>query len=292
MAISSLINKHLNQARSLKYQIKYTLRDWQRIITEQKRLAEIVNKKEIRVIGLRRSGNHAIINWMVKQQSGYVSHLNNLIPQCNPYRVLYCHYPKERLKEESWGHFRKKDCLIYSYEDYSLKNITDHKFEKNHNLYIGKSEVRYDLIILRDPFNLLASRIKSDMLDVKEENLQIIDLWIEYAKEFLQKSNYLHHNKICVNYNRWVSDVNYRQEIATHLNLDFTDTGFNEVRGYGGGSSFDGQDFHGKASDMNVNNRWQHIMDHPLYHQFISNSELMDYFEQIFGCFEGMRLPK
>ncbi|MGK7950711.1 MAG: hypothetical protein AB4368_18515 [Xenococcaceae cyanobacterium] len=288
-----LFANKLGRVKSLKYQVKYVIgeakyviRDWQRVITEQDKLAEIVNQKEIRVVGLRRSGNHAVINWINKQESGYVSHLNNIVPKCNPYRLLYRHYPKERLREESWGYFRPKDCLIYSYEDYCLKQITDRQFENKHDLYLGKSKIRYDVLILRDPFNLLASRIKSNMLPVKNKYLSLSELWINYAKEFLQETNYLQNNKVCINYNRWVSDKNYRHQIADSLQLNFTDAGFDEVRGYGGGSSFDGRDFHGLASNMDVNNRWKNITDHPKYHQFLANEQLMSYSQKIFGDFE------
>lgn len=71
------------------------------------------------------------------------------------------------------------------------------------------------------------------MLQVKNKNFTLSDLWIDYAKEFLQETNYLPNNKVCVNYNLWVSDVNYRREVANRLNLDFTDAGFDEVRRYG-----------------------------------------------------------
>lgn len=38
----------------------------------------------------------------------------------------------------------------------------------------------------------------------------MIDLWIDYAKEYLGETNYLKHNKICINYNQWFADVEYQ----------------------------------------------------------------------------------
>lgn len=79
---------------------------------------------------MRRTGNHAVIKWIEKQQAGVVWCLNNLPIAENPYRHRY-EYPEksdpswqvERLLPEAQGHFTSKDCLIYSYEDYPSECI-------------------------------------------------------------------------------------------------------------------------------------------------------------------------
>lgn len=43
---------------------------------KQNRSQETVTDKEIRVIGLKRSGNHGIMGWIEKQSTGVVVHLN------------------------------------------------------------------------------------------------------------------------------------------------------------------------------------------------------------------------
>jgi len=248
---------------------------------------EIVNQKEIRVVGLKRSGNHAIINWIRKQHHGEVWHLNKIPVKRNPYRFLYEHYPKEKLKQEAKGNFTKKDCLIYSYEDHALEQITNKGFESKAELYLGKSASKYDLLILRDPFNLLASRFKKGYIKVKCPDITLVELWISYAKEYLGETNLLKSKKICVNYNQWFSDVNYRRQLAEQLNVKFSDAGFNDVKGQGGGSSFDGLTFRGKAAEMDVLNRWKVFADDPQYRKLIDNVELRDYSERIFGHIPG-----
>ena len=47
-----------------------------------------VNAKEIRIVGLRRTGNHALINWIQKQAAGSLF-LNDLRVDCNPYLRQY-----------------------------------------------------------------------------------------------------------------------------------------------------------------------------------------------------------
>ncbi len=260
--------------------------------------SDIVNQKEIRLAGLRRTGNHAIVSWIQEQQKsmGSVLHLNNIKVNENPYRCkcqnLSYYFPEhkwsiEQYKLQGRGNLIPRDCLIYSYEDYPLEYIFSKRFERKHDLYLGKAKQRYDLLIIRDPFNLLASRLKNNFLPVKSKKHGFIDLWIDYAKEYLGETNYLKHQKVCVNYNLWTSDRDYRQNIAQKLKIDFSDAGIDKVHSCGGGSSFDGKNLDGKANQMDVGGRWKHFADDPVYLKMINNQELLDYSHQIFGLIPG-----
>ncbi|NEO54345.1 MAG: hypothetical protein F6K54_15385, partial [Okeania sp. SIO3B5] len=234
--------------------LAHNVEDLIRIITQQHKLSEVVNQKEIRVAGMKRTGNHAIINWVKSQQNGDVGFINNVLANQNPYRYKYENL-RDQFPEHKWaiehnrqqakGNFIKRDCLIYSYEDFPLDQIASDKFERNHDLYLGKSAMRYDLLIIRDPFNLFASRLKissqaKHFLSVNSPNKTMIDLWIDYAKEYLGETNYLKHNKVCVNYNQWFADIEYRRKIAEKLQIEFSDAGIDKVTSFGGGSSFEG----------------------------------------------------
>jgi hypothetical protein len=256
--------------------------------------SKIINDREYRIAGLMRTGNHAIINWLRAQAKakGLVIHLNNLIPDENPYRYKYQmlrdFYPQHKvtianMKQQASGDLVPRNCLIYSYEDYKLSNVFSDRFEQKHDLYLGKTEKRYDIIIVRDPFNLIASRLKQNMLSVKDFRQNFVDLWIAYAREYVGETNYLKHSKLCINYNQWCDAIDYRREIAERLGLEFSDAGFNFVASHGGGSSFDGEKFQSKGSQMNTKNRWQHYTNDPHYRKLIQNSELLFYARQIFG---------
>ncbi|MEQ8465416.1 hypothetical protein [Coleofasciculus sp. E1-EBD-02] len=277
----------LNRLRRLKRIMGYRVEDTIRHLSNNVSPSEIVNQKEIRVVGLKRSGNHAIINWIRKQHHGEVWHLNKIPVKRNPYRFLYEHYPKETLKQEAKGNFTKKDCLIYSYEDHALEQITDKEFDKKSELYLGESAIKYDVIILRDPFNMLASRFKKGYMKVKCPDRTLVELWISYAQELLEETQLLKNNKIVINYNQWFIDVDYRQQLAKQLNIKFSDAGFNDVKGQGGGSSFDGIAFRGKAAEMDILNRWKVFADQPQYQKLIDNTVLRDYSERIFGHIPG-----
>jgi hypothetical protein len=143
------------------------------------------------------------------------------------------------------------------------------------------------VIILRDPFNLFASRIKGGFPHVKSSRYNLIDYWLFYAKEFLNETNYLKYQKVAVNYNLWASVPSYRREIAQQLGLTFTDEGIQRVSGMGGGSSFDERKFDGQAQAMKTDERWRYYLEDDFYKSLFKNQELLDYSRQIFGEITG-----
>ncbi|MEM9399968.1 MAG: hypothetical protein AAF984_07140 [Verrucomicrobiota bacterium] len=273
----------------------------------------IVNEKEIRVTGLRRSGNHAIMNWVRKQHKGEVFYINNARVKVNPFRHVYEEQVRkledddiqgwrtgdiERWRREALGEFLFKNCLIYSYEDQPIEAFSDRTFEARHDLYFGKSKVRYDLILIRDPFNLFASRLRAsergksvdyqmDFMKVKSHKSSLPELWIDYAREYLDETRYLQNIKVPVNYNLWVLDKEYRRQVAEKLAMDFTDAGFDEVMTNGGGSSFDGVTLHGKASEMSVLERWKHFEEDDRFQALIKDPKILDYSSKIFDDIPG-----
>lgn len=255
-----------------------------------------MNQRAIRVIGLRRTGNHAIMHWLEKQHTGDVFHLNNVKAGDNPYRYksenLAKHHPEHQhmsavYRRQSRGEYIQRDCLLYSYEDWGLEKITHSRFERHHDLYLGRSQKRYDVLILRDPFNLMASRLKNNYMPVKSKRRTAMELWLQYAKEFVGETQYLRHNRICINYNRWFEDEAYRQQLADTFEISFSDAGLTRVRTMGGGSSFDGRTLNGQARQMKVNHRWQHFVDNPTYRELFEDPQVWQYSQKIFGDIEG-----
>ena len=302
MDVKELATKILSKPDFYIYQFKQDvfnqLEDIYRYYCQKSSWNRVINQKEIRVAGLKRTGNHAIIYWIEEQEklSKQCCVLNNVKVNENPYRYKYqnlkYYFPQHQwainhYKKQSQGNFILRDCLVYSYEDYSLPKIFSNHFEKKHDLYLGKALKRYDVIILRDPFNWFASRLKSNFLEVKNYHLNLQNIWLQYAKEFLGKTKYLQHNKICINYNLWVKDIDYRREIASKLDLEFTDTGINKVSSLGGGSSFDNISLDGQANKMNVETRWMHYLDDSYYKKLINNQEILEYSAKIFGNIAG-----
>ncbi len=304
----------INKLREIKRELGYSFYDQINTVLSWFRPATIINDSEIRLIGLQRTGNHGITNWIMKQYGEVnIAYLNSVKPCYNPYRLYYNNFPNNRFSKDAFGQFSKKDLLLHSYEDKRLELICDANFEKKHDLYLGKSAKRYDVLILRDPFNLFASRLKmmdrklngiKEMGDKLTEKQRIdnelrekrlkrligkssVNLWISYAKEFLGETDYLTQKKVFINYNQWFSDQEYRQNISQQLDVQFSDLGLEKVKGQGKGSSFDQLNFSGKATDMKVLERWQNVKDDPRFIQIFENEELWHYSDKIFGKVPG-----
>lgn len=313
-SIEKLPKKLCYIQRRSRQKLVHLLEDLGRSIEYRTQPQSVVNKKEVRVIGLRRSGNHAIINWIRQQIQGSVVFINHVRPLENPYRNQYENqltirnnpsspYWKDRdinwWKQEKAGKFSLKDGLIYSYEDQELEKVAHLSFERKHDLYLGKSEERFDVIVIRDPFNLFASRLQTkpredgrnfNMLQVYSRSYSLPELWIAYAKECLNETNFLQNNKLFINYNQWFLDYDYRQQIANQLRLKFSDLGRNDISGAGRGSSFDGVKYAGNVAQMDVLNRWKWFVDHSLYRDLLKTENLLHYSDKLFGSIPGTEI--
>lgn len=266
---------------------------------------EFVNKNEIRVVGMSRSGNHSIINWIIKQLSGRFCFLNCAEPKTNPFntarplagnRSYKTNYQDFNLNAEQRGDFSQKDYLIHSYEDCFLGMINNRDFEQYHDQFVGPSGRRLDILILRDPFNLFASRKKSNLYNGQialggktVTPFTATRIWKQHAKEFTGAKRYLHNHRLLINYNLWVHDKAYREIIAAALGIDFTDNGFHEVSSVAGGSSFDGLAFNSSAYGMQVLHRWKHYA-HDQGYKSIFDDEIVSLSHKIFGYVPDERL--
>ncbi len=135
------------------------------------------NDLEIRIFGLRRSGNHAIINWL-GVQANYKPHFFNNAPNSGDSPFLTgknrgdrtegilknLWYPHDRLKYSSEEDMEKvrtmhKEILIYSYEELSLKKVEKKEYPYMRKKVVGESKLKIDILILRDFVNWIASKI-------------------------------------------------------------------------------------------------------------------------------------
>lgn len=253
----------------------------------------MVNRHEFRVVGMSRSGNHAIINWMLNQVSGQYCFLNCAEPKYNPYtsarpmgngHILETNIDGLDLEQERKGNWRQKDVLIYSYEDCFLGMVASPRFERHRDAYVGETEHRRDVLILRDPYNLFASRKKKGGAAITDRTA--IRIWKQHAREYLGTRRYLGSDRLVINYNAWAADVVYRSTLAEELALEFSDAGIDAIPSCNGGSSFDGRRFDGRASEMNVYERWRHFADDLDYWR-IFDEEIVELSDAVFSGTPG-----
>lgn len=263
---------------------------------------EFCNHVELRAFGLQRSGNHAIINWIVLNKGptllflNYVRnhrHFNPFVSfsrsiMKNELGMLECP-PELRSKRcRTWRwHLKhpRKDCLIYSYEDRDLDTLTGDQLQQQHDYCLGKSLRKRDLLILRDPFNTLASRLKQG-----KASSAVVEMWKGYAREFVGDSHRLRADKVAINYNRWCANAEYRAELAATLDLADPELGVDQVSNIGGGSSFDRTSYDGRAGAMRTAERWRHFQDDREFRRFFADPEVIELSERIFGHIPGTEL--
>lgn len=184
--------------------------------------------------GLRRSGNHAVLEWLLQNMGGpgdrkiiknrRIISVGNAayLNECNSYKSLV------ELKND----FTKLNTMfehhIVSFED---TYINDEDLTKS----VGPVEGYKKIIIVRDIENLFASRIKlATKSPGQAGNMIIGDTQIDIWKKHITAKD-----AVVIIFDKWVSSKKYRDSIAKKLgmpNHDITDT----MTEFGGGSSFSG----------------------------------------------------
>lgn len=261
------------------------------------------NSHEIRIIAQRRTGHHAIVNWIRAQISGRYCFLNNCKANSNPFATCqketsvisspYFEHSWNFWEQEISGRFSKKGTLIYNYEDQKISEVASENFQRNRVQWIGKSNKQTDILIMRDPFNLLASRLRwVRSLGFEFEAEQLIETWKEHAYEFLGETSHLK-NKVSISYNHWFCDQGYRQKISSELGLKWNDKGMEQVAKWGptiSAGSFDGLTYDGKAHEMRVLERWKKYADDPAFLKCFKDREIFELSEKIFGELPGISI--
>ena len=173
--------------------------------------------------GMKRSGNHAILNWIIENivdSSKEKNYINNDPHDfyCENLLVVNCYheanYKKEILRI---GLKQNPKYLIITYEDrktdYSIfKSLNTHKF-----------------VILRNLSNLISSR-----MNYKHESIMTIQ-----DEFFSTWENHVEKNYHKIYYDQWLVDLSYRDDVSALLNIKNKDITTN-ITGQGGGSSFIG----------------------------------------------------
>ena len=136
----------------------------------------------------------------------------------------------------------------------------------------------HNVIILRDPFNNVASGIKHERANADS----VMWLWNLYVNEFLEITNFLG-DKIPISFNGWFSSEEYRKSISDKIGGEPEDRVRGTLPKAGGGSSFDKFRFQNKAQEMDVLNRWQMLLNLDLDFPRIFNSEVITKCRLIFG---------
>jgi len=243
----------------------------------------------IKFLGLRRSGNHLIIDWIGESMKDEYLHINDL--SLDLVGRLGLRNVRGKLKEkfknslfDTISNF-KTNILFCSFENLEFDSIfKNSELEKKFNKLFGLSKTSYNILILRDPFNIFASLLFSKRIN--QNNIEkYIKLWKNHAKNYL---NCKKDNFIAINYNQFVSSKKYRDELAVKLNIE-SNEGILKKVAYNG-SSFDGHKFNGNAQNMKISERWKNYIDDEFYKNIFKDNELVELSDKIFGKIPGTEI--
>ena len=234
------------------------------------------DRKLIDILAISRSGIHAIAEWIIDQYDIPKEYFGN-----PPLRSLSKQYPgKPRDTRNVKLTLTVWECPLLIRKTYLNEKI------KYLNIISS-----INVLILRDPFNLISSKLASKISDFAipewlwETTKDHINEWKKQAKEFLGQTNILP-NKMTVNYNQWFQSEEYRRKLSHQLGGSFSDKKLNYVPKMGGGSSFDNRTYQGKAREIKVLERWKNFADNKrLWSLF--DEEILELSSAIFGKIEG-----
>lgn len=216
--------------------------------------------KEYNIYGLSRSGNHAIIFWIIHNFVDSITHIGNSIHIDNN-RIL-CYINNFNTFE---GQIKNNfPCDLFPVV---IKSYEDIEFNKNTSI-----------IILRDFINLLSSRYKKYQPNICLDNkyicdlIRLINIWKQHTKSPIKT----------ILYNKWLVSKEYRDMVSTKIvGIDNNKDNTSYVSSFGEGSSF--SDSSTRQNSFEYLTRYkkvklpQYIIDYILQDQ-----ELLDINKQIF----------
>lgn len=178
-------------------------------------------QKEYHIYGLSRSGNHAIIFWIIHNLVDEVHDVGNEIFIDQNYTL--CYMNNVNIYNASAKIVRQN--LPTNIFNYVIKSYEDIYFNQN-----------VSFVILRDFINLLCSRYKkykrNICLDTKYicDLLCLIDIWKQHAKK----------TRYSIYYNRWILSKEYRDTVSKNVvGIENKIDKIDYVSKIGDGSSFE-----------------------------------------------------
>ena len=272
---------------------------------------KVVNKKEIAVFGIRKSGNHAISVWLLRHLGRRAVHLGDVTGEspydscaeintkrlcqwrCKP-AIRNIHkifsrkgvtaFPRNE-QAVNWKyirHFSPKDCLILSYKNRFLDDAVYEAYVQRHDIHVGSSEQRHRVVILRDAFNLFASLLRTPGITA-HDIATCIRIYKQYAELFLDASRQKQQNIICISYNKWFSSRDYRAGLVERFGVTLDREPVRAAPSNGNGSSLDHDRQGGNDQRKRVLERWQTCRNDPAYRAIFKDAHLAELSESVFG---------
>lgn len=237
-------------------------------------------KKAYLVLAMKRSGHHAVIYWIAHNLSNRTELYNDCCKGWKAKHLIPNPIGKNPMNVVIGGKKGQPiDNAIFNIEDFDVSHLE--RFDFSQFKPFSEAEEKYVMIILRDPYNWIASCIKGGGGPLKYLDDRV-NLWKKQAKFCASASQYKK-DIYRVSYNRWFTSEEYRKSLSVALGMKSYDKGINLVPPRGNGSSFDARRYNGKAQDMKVLERWKEYKDDPRLIKYFKGTNLPHISEKMFG---------
>lgn len=244
--------------------------------------------KYYHIHGIRRSGNHIVINWIAEnflEKFKKVIFFNDINPMLNEVKVkgstLPCiNHPFTLLSDNF-------DCVIASLENRlcdERENLNEYRF---YDFFKEKKRTKYEIIVIRDFYNLLASQYQATMVnnwgyaksrggDLRNNFGGFEDMWAIYVDKAKKKE--------MIVYDDFIHKSGYRKELALKLGFADQDVGLAKVPGYGFGSSFKDKEHKNKQRE-----RWKIMLNNKGFVKMAKKFKYKAEYLELFGETEAFK---
>ncbi|SLN29008.1 hypothetical protein ROA7450_01223 [Roseovarius albus] len=231
----------------------------------------------LRVFGMRRSGNHAIINWLQRNAPGDSVFLNNCrrkasvletFQGCEVNGERHIHKPEDG--QPIAEHVSDGAVLLLSYEDFApvgredLMDLVSAEFNAD--------DVSHEIVIYRNFTNWSASLLKKLQGNPSHTPLGRLRIMMGALEQYKHMLTLVEeprgHNMQAIHYDGWCGSAEYRVATLESLELENCDDDLGRVQKYGGGSSF--QPNAKTAEELDVLRRWPAMESDPEYQIVLS----------------------
>lgn len=191
-------------------------------------MSAVVNRREVRVLAMRRSGHHAVVHWILSQLPGRGLFAND--GKLDGGRLVgnrfsrYVNLTDEEIARDRAGDLVPKDLYLWNAEDRAVEEFAALAGAASR----GASGEVVHLLVLRDPWNWLASRRRAEPARPLAGTPELA-AWKGQVREALRRTRHLAEPLVAVDFRRWVAEEGTRLALAAALGLPFTDAGFREV---------------------------------------------------------------
>ncbi len=225
---------------------------------------------EMIVVGSKRSGHHAIIEWITRLMPekritlwndcscrGIVSYPDeNCVLPSRMALPKMLHHPAAVDTTFEWNTQGRHGVRFLSFEGASLPALS---------MLPEAKQAKRIVVIIRDIANTVAS-LKKGILALQNKSFlhpdfeRLMSGALDYLREAVGETRWMEKyasKTIFISYNRWHLDRSYRREIAAALGFGKREVERGVMSSYTFGSSF--QDTGTSAQLLDTNNRWPHF---------------------------------